>query len=189
MRTSPLATVLVALAATHTCVCEHNRITVAVYNYAAVPDGVLRSAVNTARRAFGPSHVETQWVICDPDACREPLAPGSFLELILLPRVEERLRNGRVVYPAGYALHGHDDRQRAYASYRAAQQAAAWTIRPVELALACILIHEAGHLLGLGHQAHGAMRANLDARDMDDAIRGKAFSAAEGEILRAAVKR
>jgi hypothetical protein len=47
------------------------------------------------------------------------------------------------------------------------------------------MIHETAHLLGLRHQAHGVMRANLEAEDMDNVATGRAFGAEEGQRLRA----
>jgi hypothetical protein len=88
-------------------------------------------------------------------------------------------------HPAGYAMADAFPRPRAYAFYDAAQSAADRTLRPLSLVLGCILIHEAGHLLGLTHAAHGVMRPNLDGIEMDNAVRGWAFSDDERKKLRA----
>jgi hypothetical protein len=185
MRISPLARVVLVMAATQSCVCGQSHMTVAVYNYAGTPDSVLLPAVDMARRALLVSRVPSRWVICGPEGCRERISPGSYLELIVLPRLQptEGVPAG---HPAGFAFQGPLAR-RAYASYASAQQVSAWKLRPVELVLACILIHETGHLLGLRHQAHGAMRASLEGEDMDEVVRGRAFTAAEGDQLRRAV--
>jgi hypothetical protein len=182
---SPLARVVLVMAAAQPCVCEQSHVTLAVYNYAGAPDSVLLPAVATARWALQASRVPSRWVICEPKACREKLSPGSYLELILLPRLQP-IRGGGSGHPAGYAFQG-PLAHRAYASYSSAQQVSEWQLRSVELVLACILIHETGHLLGLPHQAHGVMRANLEAEEMDAVVRGRAFSAAEGAQLREAV--
>ena len=186
MQISPLARAVLAMAAAQSCVCAQSHVTVAVYNYAGAPDSVLLPAVDMARRALGTTRVSSRWVICEPKGCREELAPGSYLELILLPRLLP-VEGAPAGHPAGYALQGPRARKRAWASYGSAQQVSGWQQRPVELVLACVLIHETGHLLGLHHQAHGAMRANLDAPDMDDVVRGRAFTAEEGAQLRNAV--
>ena len=185
MGTLPLARVLLAMAAAHSCGYSQAHLTVAVYDYAEVPRPVLASAVDMARRGFLANRVASHWVICERENCAEKMAPGSFLELIVTPRLQPG-KTGGLGRVAGFALHREIDRQRAYASYAAAREGAEWTLRPVELVLACILMHETGHLLGLGHQAHGVMHARLESDDMDDAVRGRAFSAAEGETLRAA---
>jgi hypothetical protein len=185
MRISPLARVVLVMAAAQACVCGQSHVTVAVYNYAGAPDSVLLPAVDMARRALLASRVPSRWVICEPEACREKVSPGSYLELILLPRLQS-VAGGVPRHPAGYAFQG-PLAHRAYASYASARQISEWKLRPVDLVLACILIHETGHLLGLRHQAHGAMRATVEAEDMDDVIRGRAFTAAEGAQLREAI--
>jgi hypothetical protein len=76
---------------------------------------------------------------------------------------------------------------RVYAFYDAARMVADRTTRPVSLVLGCIFLHETGHLLGLSHQPHGVMRANLDGGEMDYAAMGRAFTSGEGESLRAAL--
>jgi hypothetical protein len=173
------------MAAAQPCVCGQSHVTVAVYNYAGAPDSVLLPAINMARRALQASRVPSRWVICEPEGCRQKVSPGSYLELILLPRLQpvEGVAPG---HPAGYAFQGPLAR-RAYASYASAQQVSEWKLRPVDLVLACILIHETGHLLGLRHQTHGAMRASLEADDMDSVVRGRAFTAADAAHLREAV--
>jgi hypothetical protein len=177
---------MLAVAAAQACVCAQSDVTVAVYNYAGAPDAVLVPAVNMARRALLASRVASRWVICGPEGCREKVAPGSYLELILLPRLNP-VDGGPQGHPAGYALRGPDARRRAYAFYASARQVSEWKQRPLDLVLACILVHELGHMLGLHHQPHGAMRASLEAEGMDDVVRGRAFTADEGEQLRKAV--
>jgi hypothetical protein len=164
-----------------------NDMTVAVYNYAGAPDSVLLPAMDMARQALSASRVSSRWVICEPERCREKVLPGSYLELILLPRLQpvEGIVRG---HPAGYAFRGTLPQHRAYASYDSARQVSEWKLRPVQLVLACILLHETGHLLGLRHGVRGAMRANLEGEDMDDVVRGRAFTAAEGAQLRVAVQ-
>ena len=193
MRMSPPVRILLALAAAPWCVCApHNAappFAVVVRNYAGAPRSVLAPAVEIARRAFHTAGVESQWTICAPETCGQDAPPeGPHLELFVMPALRMRMP-GAVPRPAGYAMVNGFDHPRAYAFVEAAQAAANRTLRPLPLVLGCILMHEAGHLLGLKHQLRGAMRANLDGVDMDNAVRGWAFSSEERKELREAAAR
>ena len=63
------------------------------------------------------------------------------------------------------------------------------TRRPASLVLGCVMTHETAHLLGLRHGNWGVMRATLGTRGLDDASRGRAFTAAEDIQLRAGAGR
>jgi len=188
MQVSPLARVALALAAAHWCVCAQPGVRVAVYNLAGAPDWEIKFAVETAERAFRAGGVESHWVICGPNACNQDLPKTPYLELFLMPRLLAPIQSDMSHQPAGYAMPTGFARPRAYAFYDAARSVAERTLRPLYLVLGCILIHETGHLLGLHHQAHGAMRANLEAVDMDYTAMGRAFDAEEKRKLRAALR-
>jgi hypothetical protein len=178
------------MAAAHACVCARDRIAIAVFNYAGAPRSVIAPAVETARMAFRAAGIETIWTICDPEHCAPaPPADGRNLDLLVMPRLRGALPGGSDrAHPAGYAMTGGPFlRPRAYAFYDAVKSVADRTNRPMSLVLGCVLVHETAHLLGLQHRTHGAMRANLDAQDMDDVAVGRAFDAEEGRRLRAAV--
>jgi len=185
MKILPLARALLAAAAAHACVCAHGHIMVAVFNYAGAPRSVVAPAVEAARMAFLNAGIETEWAVCDSEECTPALSvDGPYLELLVMPR----LRGSMPGHPAGYAMTGGPYlRPRAYAFYDAVKSAADREVRPMSLVLGCVLVHETAHLLGLQHQSHGVMRANLNGGDMDNLAVGRAFSAEEGKQLRAAV--
>jgi hypothetical protein len=163
---------------------------VTVRNYSDAPRSVIGPAVEIARRAFHSAGLESLWIVCDPESCDVPLdsqSSGSRLELFVMPTLRTPPPGAADRHPAGYAMADGFSRPRAYAFYDAAESAADRTLRPLCLILGCILIHEAGHLLGLTHAAHGVMRPNLDGIDMDNAVRGWAFSDDERKRLREAV--
>ena len=187
MRIPPLAGALLATAAAPWCVWPQSHITVAVFNCAGVPHSVLVPAVETARRAFLGARIESRWVLCEAEGCPQQLPAGSYLELFVMPRLRSPLAGRSDAHPAGYAMPDTFAHPRAYAFYDAARMVAERTVRPLDVVLGCIFVHEAGHLLGLGHQPHGAMRANLDAVDMDSTAMGRAFNLEEGKKLRASV--
>lgn len=187
MRIPPLARVLLAIAAAHLCVSAQSRINVAIFNYAGAPSWVLSRAGDAARRAFLGVHIESRWVICGPDACKQEIPVGAYIEVYVMPRLRVPLTNRRDVHIAGYAMPDGFAHPRVYAFYDAASVVAGRTTRPIEIVLGCIFLHETGHLLALGHRPHGVMRAYLDGDDMDSVAVGRAFSPDEGERLRAAL--
>ena len=189
MRMLPLARAVLALAAVQVCVCAQPQITLAVFNLAGAPHWEVRFAVETAHRAFQASRIETRWVICGPKACQPEPPVGQYVELFLMPRLRGPISGGATTHPAGYAMPTGFARPRAYAFYDAARTVAQRTMRPEYLVLSCILIHETGHLLGLHHQPHGAMRANLEGADMDYTAMGRAFDSEQQKQLVAALSR
>jgi hypothetical protein len=187
MRIRPTARVLLALAAA-LCACAQGQLTMAVFNYAGTPRSTMAPAVEIAKLALLAAGIHSQWLVCDPEGCVEELASrGAYLELFVMPHLRTPLTDQATDRPAGYAMTNGFTHGRAYAFQDAAKIAADRADRPLSVVLGCILIHEAGHLLGLNHQSHGVMRANLEAADMDNAIMGRPFNADEGKRLRAAV--
>lgn len=187
MRIPSLAGALLATVAAPWCVWPQSPVTVAVFNCAGVPHSILAPAVETARRAFLCARIESRWLLCGAEGCPQQLPAGSYLELFVMPRLRAPLTDRADTHPAGYAMPDTFAHPRAYAFYDAARMVAERTLRPLDVVLGCIFIHEAGHLLGLRHQPHGAMRADLDAADMDSTAMGRAFNGEEGRKLRAAV--
>jgi hypothetical protein len=185
MRMTPLARTLLAIAAAHSCAHAQSGLTVAVFNYSGAPRSVLGTAIATARMAFLSVRIESRWVVCGPEKCAEP--SGVPIELFVMPRLRAPLTD-RVEFPAGYAMPDAFAHPRAYALYGPAKIAADVTLRPIGIVLGCIFVHEIGHLLGLSHQPHGAMHANLEPDDMDRIITGRAFNSFEAAKLRAAFR-
>jgi hypothetical protein len=193
MRIPPLVQAIVWMAAARTCVRAQD-ITVAVLNYAAVPHLEMAGAIRTARLAYRSAGIDSAWIVCSLDTgdqiCSQPLpADGRYLELAVMPHraktLDTRLTHGE---PAGLALTGVEFlRPRAYAFYSATKDAADHTVRPLDVVLGCVLVHESAHLLGLGHQPSGLMRAQVDAHDLDAAVAGRSFTASEAERLRSGV--
>jgi hypothetical protein len=196
MKLPPLVQTLLWMAAASECVRAQDRLTVAVFNYAGVPNSVLATAVEDARLMYHTAGLETAWPICDavkgwPENCNAPLPKEtSYLELLVMPRMIVPPEHVGRSKPAGYALTGGEFlRPRAYVFYDVTRNAAATAVHPLPLVLACVLVHESAHLLGLRHQTQGVMRANLDPRDMFYASMGRAFNTDEEKQLRAAVRR
>jgi hypothetical protein len=159
---------------------------VAVFDYAALPDSVLRPAVETATEAFRAAGIDTVWTICrlpqSLESCSRALPPlGQYVEMLVMREPKSAADHER----AGFAVPG---RPRAYAFYATAAAIADRDLRPVSLVLGFILIHEIGHVLGLSHQSqHGAMAPYLNAHDMDSVALGRPFDERERKQLRASL--
>ena len=188
MRLLPLARALLAMAAAHLCAWGQGRIAVAVFNQAGAPAAVVSEAVDTARRALRTAQIESNWTICTGDSCRPERPAGEYLAFFIMPRLRVPLADHPRIHPAGFAMLAGFDHPRAYALYDAVTIASERTLKPLSEVLGCTLVHELGHLLGLGHQPHGAMRANLEGEDIDRTVMGQAFTVEEKRKLRAAVR-
>ena len=163
--------------------------TAAVYDYAGASKPVIEHAVEAARMAFITAGVESHWRVCEPEGCvQPPPAKGLYLQFFLMPRMRTPVSDVVAGHPAGFAIvNVSTNRPRGYAFYDAVNEVADSTSRPLYAVLACVLVHESGHLLGLKHQPHGIMRPGLDRYAMDSALSGRAFTPKEQNLLRAAL--
>jgi hypothetical protein len=163
---------------------------VVVYNYARVSDPVITRAAETARRAYLAAGIESRWLVCPQEGCGKDLpAEDKYLQLFVMPRMRTTAEDSIVGHPAGMALIDPLNPQpRGYAFYDAVTEVSNSALRPLEVVLAGVLVHESGHLLGLKHDARGAMRPNLDVSDLDDINRGRAFTPQEEKKLRDAMR-
>jgi hypothetical protein len=149
------------------------KITVIVYNYAAIHAQVLAQAEREASRAFERARVAIEWLDCPlsakdaffPPACRVQTGPLT-LEVRLLPKAMTE-RWPKMAHELGFAIipvdgglatianvFTHEVEQLANGFRRA-------TLDPGDL-LGLVVAHELGHLL-LGVDSHspcGIMRAN-----------------------------
>jgi hypothetical protein len=70
--------------------------------------------------------------------------------------------------------------------FRPVQEFADNVAQPVAVVLGCVMVHEIGHLMGLGHNASGIMKASLDRRDLMDAAASRLrFPTADAKKIRA----
>jgi len=197
MRIPPPVQALLWMAAARECLCAQEHLTLAVWNYAKVSRTEMAGAIRTARWAYRAAGIETDWPVCnvpagDSSDCSEPLpADGRYLELAVMRRRAKTLDAfWKGSNPAGLALAGVEfPRPRAYVFYSTTNYAALLTVRPSDVVLGCVLVHESAHLLGLRHESRGVMRPWIDAHNIDDVLAGRPFSPAEVRSLRAAVVR
>jgi len=183
MRVFLLAGIALAIAAGPSCAFAQTGTTVVVLNYTGASRAMLHAASESARLAFLAAGVETRWQIAE-----DPSAPTSTagLQVFVMTKPRQSAERASGFLSAGSALL-NPAYPRAYAFLDAVTAVSQRTTRPESAILACIFVHEIGHLLGLSHGKRGAMRADLDPIEIDNVLRGRAFDAHQARILRAAL--
>ncbi len=139
-----------------------NRLTVVVFDYASVPRSVMVSAVQQARRAFRAAGVETEWILCNPvEGC---YVPERFVQVKILSRP---LRTAPVsAYSLGSTVTctATEHCAASYVFYNRVLTFSEDASSPHDTSLAYVMVHEIGHLLGLGHRPGGIMTMAFTAR-------------------------
>jgi hypothetical protein len=184
MRTQKLVVATVWMAAA--CFGAEPRLAVVIYDYAGTPGAILKAAAETARETFRRAGVETDWSVCPvPDEhCALPPA-GTIDVKVLPPELQSRLHSREAL---GYAMMCPGC-VTSYAFYGPVK-ALAGTRRSVSAALAFVMVHEVGHLLGMGHSPDGIMKPLLTWRDIQDAEMGRMrFTEGEAKLRAAAAER
>ena len=146
-------------------------LTVVIFDNAVTSRSVLVPAAEEARHAFRTTGVESAWTICD-QPCDLPPA-GSYLEVKILPKAPKG------AFPThettGYAMRcpAAEHCATSYVIYGAVVEFALRSGQRPALALAYVMAHEVGHLIGMDHGQRGIMKARFDRRDLEDAAAGQ----------------
>jgi hypothetical protein len=175
------------------------KITVFVYNYAAISPADLAKTKAEAARIFGRGGIEIEWLDSPLSpreaalfpACDVPPGP-TRLAIRILPRpMAERL--GPRPDSFGFALHPSDGNFAMVANafaHRAGEMARSHRLGRGVL-LGHIVAHELGHLL-LGANSHsgaGVMRDSWHARELERIAQGTMeFSAGEARRMQTSIR-
>src|SRR5215467_7400891 len=171
---------------------------IALYNYADLPPEVLEASMKIVGQTLGDVGIHPTWSVClkAPDywvvACARHLPPpGQYVIVNLMRQRNAPPLGASLGYEvAGFAIqdsaliHG----ARAFAFYDSVARIALMSRRRPATVLACVLLHEIAHTLGLHHEERGVMRAVLDPHGMDESVQGLAFDGKQGRQLRSAVE-
>jgi hypothetical protein len=178
------ATVFVVAAAV--CYSAPRTLTIVVFNYGEVPHTVMAAAAKEARRAFRVAGVETDWLLCTQNCSLPPRA----VRITILPRPAKNtpLSASGIAYTIPCST--LESCESSYVFYDRVLGVAERAGSPVEVALGYVMVHETGHLLGLGHSVSGIMKASFTGRDLRDAAAARLrFPAQEALELRAGAAR
>lgn len=182
MRTWILRAAALQAIAVSAAFAAQGRLTITLFDFAGVPQGIRSSAVKLAGRVFAEANVRVDWSICSqPCPAEDRSVVIHVMTAATIQRQTGMLQEGDF---AGYALKGS---RRGYVFYDAIRDFARKSHEDPALILGCVLVHEIAHTLGLPHQLRGVMRADLHPHDMWEAVSGLAFPPSAARRLHDAV--
>ena len=155
------------IGATAICAGSPDRLAVVVQDHIGIESAEMANAADLGRRLFDRLGISTNWVVCRRgDDCPLP-PPGSYIWLNIVPWTKGPMLGFANIDSMALG------RPQAYVFHASVSRLAGKTHQPLAVPLACVMIHEALHLLGLAHAPHGIMRENFDAHDLLNVTSGR----------------
>ena len=159
---------------------------VVVFDYARTPHELLVSASKEGRHAFRAAGIETAWILCHPlQAC---FIPDRYAEVKIVPRPLAGIPVSPHGLGATVTCKVTEQCTAAYVFYDRTLDFCQDLSLPLDLTLGYVMVHEIGHLMGLGHRPGGIMTAVFTAHDLERAASGRfGFAPDDARKLRSAV--
>jgi len=197
MKTWKMAVAMGWMAAGAACYGASDNLTVVMFDSAGVPRAVLDTAGKEAQWVFRAADVQTNWSVCQgsSDPTQHCLLPpaGSYVQVRIMGRAVDDTSHSRSNFARGaYATRCAPEERcfTAYVDYATVLAYARVAEQPVGVALAYVMAHEIGHLMGLEHSPCGVMKADFNRHDLQDAAASRLrFAADDARRLRSAVTR
>jgi hypothetical protein len=160
---------------------------VVILDYAAASRAALEAASMEARTALRDAGVETEWAICqvssDPAQHCDLPAVTDYVQVKIVPKPVSG--DG---FASSIKCRASEGCFTSWVYYQRVADFARKADQPTGVALAYVMAHEIGHLMGMDHSPSGIMKAHFDVHDLLDAARGRLrFAREDARTLRAGV--
>lgn len=166
------------ISAAAVCTAQPERLEIVILDQVDVESTEMAYATDLGRRLFDILGVETAWTVCHRgQPCPMP-PPGAYLRLVVVPWT----KGSALGFASTDSMTSNSPQ--AYAFYLPVTRLAKRTEQPLGTALACVMVHEALHLLGLEHASFGIMREKFDTQDLANVTRNPLLSATQIMQLR-----
>ena len=162
-------------------------LTVVVFDYARTPHALLVSAVRVGEHAFHTAGIDTEWILCPQVGCSVP-ERYVVVKIVPHPLANAPISSGGLA--ATFTCGGPEHCAASYVFFDRAFDFAQSQDIPLDLTFGYVMVHEIGHLMGLGHRPGGIMMAVFHAQDLERAALGRlSFDSDEVREMRAAMER
>ncbi|MFN0167069.1 MAG: hypothetical protein ACKV22_11630 [Bryobacteraceae bacterium] len=169
------------MAASATCLSGQERLAVVLFDSVGIEEQDTKYAVEQAEWFFQNLGIPTGWTVCRSLASCPMPSEGSFVRVSLVAWTKGTLLGfARMDSAAG-------GNPQVYVFEGAVRKAAGKD--PFARALACVMVHEILHSLGLEHAPYGIMRDTVGTQELARFLKGPAMPGYQLKQLRAGLAR